>query len=36
MPQTLKPGTKVKWKSRAGEAHGKVLPFDKLRKVGCD
>ena len=25
MPQTLKPGTKVTWKSHAGTAHGKVV-----------
>ena len=36
MPPPLKPGTKVKWKSHAGEAHGKVGSFDKLRIVGFD
>jgi hypothetical protein len=36
MPQTLKPSTKVKWKSPAGEPHGKVVSFDKLRIVGFD
>ena len=25
MPQTLKPGTKVTWKSHVGAAHGKVV-----------
>lgn len=25
MPKTLKPGTKVTWKSHAGTAHGKVV-----------
>lgn len=25
MPQTLKPGAKVTWKSHAGTAHGKVV-----------
>ena len=25
MPQTLKPDSKVKWKSHGGEAHGKVV-----------